>query len=169
MSVKSSIAEDHPYGIATDQPVDAYARKALIASNVGYAMDGFDLMILSFMLPAVIAGLNLTGSQAGSLITWTLIGAVAGGLIVGTLSDRFGRIRVLTWTILLFAIFTGLCAFAQSYWDLLIYRVIAGIGLGGEFGIGMALVTRKRGSASIRIGTCSPIRMQCDRRSGSGS
>ncbi|SPX42852.1 major facilitator superfamily mfs-1 [Haemophilus influenzae] len=46
---------------------------------------------------------------------------------------------LLTWTILLFAVFTGLCALAQGYWDLLIYRTIAGIGLGGEFGIGMAL------------------------------
>jgi len=73
------------------------------------------------------------------LVTWTLIGAVAGGIIFGALSDRYGRVRVLTWTIVLFAVFTGLCALAQGYWDLLIYRTIAGIGLGGEFGIGMAL------------------------------
>ena len=72
-------------------------------------------------------------------MTWTLVGAVLGGLVFGTLSDKFGRVRVLTWTIVLFAVFTGLCAFAQGYWDLLIYRTIAGIGLGGEFGIGMAL------------------------------
>ena len=51
-----------------------------------------------------------------------------------------GRVRVLTWTIVLFAVFTGLCALAQGYWDLLVYRTIAGLGLGGEFGIGMALV-----------------------------
>ena len=50
-----------------------------------------------------------------------------------------GRVRVLTWTIVLFAVFTGLCALAQGYWDLLTYRTVAGIGLGGEFGIGMAL------------------------------
>ena len=58
----------------------------------------------------------------------------------GILADYLGRVRVLTWTILLFAVFTGLCAFAQGYWDLLVYRTIAGLGLGGEFGIGMALV-----------------------------
>jgi len=56
------------------------------------------------------------------------------------LSDYYGRVRVLTWTILLFAVFTGLGALAQGYWDLLVYRTIAGLGLGGEFGIGMALV-----------------------------
>lgn len=119
--------------------VNQYGWKALIGSSVGYAMDGFDLLILGFMLSAISADLSLTPAQSGSLVTWTLIGAVFGGIVFGALSDRYGRVRVLTWTIVLFAVFTGLCALAQGYWDLLIYRTIAGIGLGGEFGIGMAL------------------------------
>lgn len=119
--------------------VNSYGWKALIGSAVGYAMDGFDLLILGFMLSAISADLNLTPAQGGSLVTWTLSGAVFGGILFGALSDKYGRVRVLTWTILLFAVFTGLCAIAQGYWDLLIYRTIAGIGLGGEFGIGMAL------------------------------
>ncbi len=112
--------------------VNSYGWKALIGSAVGYAMDGFDLLILGFMLTAISADLALSPTQAGSLVTWTLIGAVAGGIIFGALSDKYGRVRVLTWTIVLFAVFTGLCAFAQGYWDLLVYRVIAGIGLGGR-------------------------------------
>lgn len=122
-------------------------------------MDGFDLLILGFMLSAISADLHLTPGQAGSLVTWTLIGAVFGGIVFGALSDRYGRIRVLTWTIMLFAIFTGLCAFATGYWDLLIYRTIAGIGLGGEFGIGMALAAeawpakhRARVSSYVALG-----------------
>ena len=133
--------------------------KALAGSAVGYAMDGFDLLILGFMLSAISADLHLTPGQAGSLVTWTLIGAVFGGLFFGMLSDRYGRIRVLTWTIVLFAVFTGLCAFAQGYWDLLVYRTIAGIGLGGEFGIGMALAAeawparhRARVSSYVALG-----------------
>ena len=139
--------------------VGSFPNKALAASAIGYAMDGFDLLILGFMLRAISAELHLTPPQAGSLITWTLIGAVVGGILFGILSDYYGRVRVLTWTILLFAAFTGLCAFAQGYWDLLIYRTIAGLGLGGEFGIGMALVAeawpaqkRARGCTYVALG-----------------
>ncbi len=139
--------------------VSSYGWKALAGSTVGYAMDGFDLLILGFMLPAIIADMHFTPTQAGSLVTWTLVGAVAGGLIFGALSDHYGRIRVLTWTIVLFAVFTGLCAFATGYWDLLIYRTIAGIGLGGEFGIGMALASeawpakhRARATSYVALG-----------------
>src|SRR6202012_1434523 len=136
---------------------DAEARKALWGSALGYAMDGFDLLILGFMLRAISADLHLTPTQAASLVSATLFGAVVGGFLFGMLSDRLGRVRVLTWTIVLFAVFTGMCALAQGYWDLLLYRGIAGLGLGGEFGIGMALVAEawpasKRARASSYVG-----------------
>jgi benzoate transport len=136
-----------------------HALRALVASVLGYAMDGFDLLMLGFLLPAISAELHLSTAQAGSLVTWTLVGAVAGGIVFGLLADRYGRVRVLTWTILLFAVFTGLCALARGYADLLVYRTIAGIGLGGEFGIGMALVAeawpahlRARASSWVGLG-----------------
>jgi MFS family permease len=137
--------------------VDAYARKALVASSLGYAMDGFDLLILSFVLVPLSASLQISRPEAGSLLTWTLIGAVGGGFLAGPLSDRYGRVRVLSWTILLFAGFTGLSALARGYWDLLAFRTIAGIGLGGEFGIGMALAAEawpadKRARATSYVG-----------------
>lgn len=143
----------------SSEPLSRQALQALVASMLGYAMDGFDLLILGFMLPAIAADLHLTPAQSGALVTWTLAGAVAGGVVFGMLSDYFGRVRMLTWTILVFAVFTGLCALAQGYGDLLIYRTIAGIGLGGEFGIGMALVAeawparlRARVSSYVGIG-----------------
>jgi MFS family permease len=142
-----------------EERVSTYGWKALAGSVIGFSMDGFDMLILGFMLPAISAGLALTGTQAGSLVTWTLLGAVAGGIIFGTMSDHFGRIRVLTWTILIFAVFTGLCAFARGYWDLVVYRTIAGLGLGGEYGIGMALAAeawpaskRARASSYVMVG-----------------
>ena len=136
---------------------ESEANKALLGSILGYAMDGFDLLILGFMLRFIASDLGFGPAQGATLVTATLIGAVIGGIVFGILSDRMGRVRVLTWTILLFAVFTGMCALAQGYWDLLIYRTIAGIGLGGEFGIGMALVAEvwpasKRARVSSYVG-----------------
>jgi benzoate transport len=139
--------------------VDRDAIKALIGSALGYAMDGFDLLILGFMLRMITTDLGLSPAQGASLVTATLIGAVLGGILFGMLSDRIGRVRVLTYTIVVFAVFTGLCGLAQGYYDLLIYRTLAGLGLGGEFGIGMALVAeawppsmRARASSYVGLG-----------------
>jgi MFS family permease len=153
-----NVAPDAAITGAEDR-VTPYGWKALAGSVLGFGMDGFDLLILGFMLTAISADLVLTSTQAGSLVTMTLIGAVAGGLVFGPMSDHLGRIRVLTWTILIFALFTGLCAFAWGYWDLLAYRTLAGIGLGGEYGIGMALAAeawpasrRARASSYVAVG-----------------
>jgi MFS family permease len=136
-----------------------YARKALAASAVGYAMDGFDFLILGFVMSAIARDLGLSPTAGASLATFTLIGAVIGGFAFGILADSYGRVRVLSLTILIFAAFTGLSAFAQGYWDLVAYRTIAGLGLGGEFGIGMALVAeawpasqRARASSYVGLG-----------------
>ncbi len=144
---------------STPSEVDAYARRALAASCLGYGTDGFDLLILSFILVPLSATLHLSPPEAGSLVTWTLAGAVVGGFLAGPLSDRYGRVRVLSWTILWFAGFTGLSALSQGYWDILAYRTISGIGLGGEFGIGMALAAeawpaskRARATSYVALG-----------------
>ncbi|MET9293206.1 MFS transporter [Streptomyces sp. NPDC003077] len=137
----------------------AYARKAVVASAVGYGLEGFDLLILSFALSAITAGLHLSSTQAGWLTTITLIGCVVGGLVFGLLSDRFGRIRVLTWSIVVFAVFTGLTALSQDFLQLAACRFVAGAGIGGEFGIGMALAAeafpsrkRARGTSYVGLG-----------------
>src|SRR6185437_13929477 len=146
-----------PQTVQDDGLVTGEAWKAMFGSALGYAMDGFDLLILGFMMRLIAADLHLTPAQGASLVTATLVGAVIGGFVFGMMSDRLGRVRILTWTIVLFAVFTGLCALAQGYYDLLAYRTIAGLGLGGEFGIGMALVAEawpasKRARASSYVG-----------------
>jgi MFS family permease len=152
-----SVAEEIASSDAASAP--SYARKALAASAVGYAMDGFDFLILGFMMGAIARDLGLGATAGASLATFTLIGAVIGGFVFGMLADAYGRVRVLSLTILIFAAFTGLSAFAQGYWDLVAYRTIAGLGLGGEFGIGMALVAeawpasqRARASSYVGLG-----------------
>ncbi|HTZ76927.1 MAG TPA: MFS transporter [Stellaceae bacterium] len=152
----SAVDQTSTADIAASTETGSYARKALLASAVGYAMDGFDLLILGFIMSAIAADLHLSPTAGASLATWTLVGAVAGGVIFGTLSDYVGRVKVLTWTILLFAVFTGFSALAQGYWDLVTYRTIAGLGLGGEFGIGMALAS-EAWPASQRARVCSYV------------
>lgn len=159
MSVSQATAS-----VAADERPSEYAKKALFASATGYAMDGFDLLIIGFMMAAISAELHLSGTQAGSIATWTLDGAVVGGIVFGIMADYVGRVRVLTWTILLFAVFTALCSVATGYWDLAAYRFIAGLGLGGEFGIGMALAAeawpasqRARVSSYVGLGWQSGV------------
>ncbi len=140
-----------------DDTVTPEGRRAVLGAAVGYAMDGFDLLILGFLLGPIAKEMHLVPAQVGALLTFTLVGAVVGGFVFGTLSDHLGRVRVLTWTIVLFAVFTGLCALAQNYGQLIVFRTIAGLGLGGEFGIGMTLAAEawpasKRARASAYVG-----------------
>jgi MFS family permease len=159
------VQEDRPLSVtAEDVKPDKYAIKAVWASAVGYAMDGFDFLILSFALSAITASLALSAAQAGSLATFTLAGAVVGGIIFGILSDYFGRIRLLALTILIFAVFTALTGLSQNYWQISVFRFIAGLGLGGEFGIGMALVAeawpakyRARATSLVGLGWQSGV------------
>ncbi len=137
-------------------PSPAPARKALLAATLGYAMDGFDLLILGFLLDPIAQDFGVSRVAASALVSWTLFGALIGGVIFGVMSDHFGRVRVLTWSILVFAGFTGLCALAQNYDQLLIYRTLAGLGLGGEFGLGMALVAESWPPAQ-RARACSYV------------
>ncbi|GGB32023.1 MFS transporter [Virgibacillus dakarensis] len=136
-----------------------YQWQTLWASGVGYMLDGLDLMVLSFTLPLIIAGLSLSTVEGGALSTITMLGAVVGGIIFGILADIYGRVRVFSWTVLIFSIFTGLCALAVGFWDFAAYRFLAGLGLGGEFGIGMTLVTetwpkkkRSRATSGVAVG-----------------
>lgn len=142
---------------AAEEQVTSYGRKAVLGATLGYAMDGYDLQILGFALPAITVSLGLSTTQAGLLATITLIGTVTGALFFGALADRFGRVKILTYSILLFAIFTALTALSTGIVEMSVFRFIAGMGIGGEFGIGMALAAEsfpalKRARATSMVG-----------------
>lgn len=124
-----------------DNTSSKYRWKVFSASVMGYAMDGLDMLILSFVMAAVMSTFGLSLAEGGFVATITLFGAVLGGYVFGILADYIGRVKVFSLTILIFSVFTGLTAFASSLTELNIYRFLAGLGLGGEFGIGMTLVT----------------------------
>lgn len=133
--------------------------KIMWASIIGYAMDGLDVLILSFAMAAIVSEFGLTLGEGGMIDTYTLIGTVLGGYIFGIFADWWGRVHTFSLTIIIFSIFTGACAFADNAVHLDILRFLAGLGLGGEYGIGMTLVSetwpgakRARATAGVAMG-----------------
>jgi MFS family permease len=110
-------------------------RRTLYAGIGGYAVDAFDFMIYSFLIPTLIATWGMTKSEAGMIATSSLISSAIGGWIAGILADRYGRVRVLQWTIATFAVFTCLSGFTHSFGQLLVTRTLQGIGFGGEWSV----------------------------------
>lgn len=133
--------------------------KVMWASIIGYAMDGLDVLILSFAMAAIVSEFGLTLGEGGLIATYTLIGTVLGGYLFGIFADYYGRVHTFSLTIIIFSIFTGACAFADNVTHLNILRFLAGLGLGGEYGIGMTLVSetwpaakRARATAGVAMG-----------------
>lgn len=131
---------------SSDGPVGWYGelapgeKRTFWACFGGWALNSFDFFIFTFALPAIVVALDMTREQAGMITTWTLIASALGGWVAGMLADRYGRVRVLQVTILWFAVFGLLCAFAQDYWQLLACRALMGLGLGGEWAVGAVLL-----------------------------
>ena len=115
-------------------------RSTFIATFGGWALDGMDVMVYSFVIPSLIAAWHITKGEAGMLGTAALLISAAGGWLAGLLADRFGRTRVLQLTILWFAVFTFLSGFTNNFWQLLITRGCQGLGFGGEWAVGSVLM-----------------------------
>jgi MFS family permease len=127
-------------------------RRTLLAGFLGYGLDGFDFMIYTFLIPTLLAAFRMSNAQAGYIASAALATSAIGGWGAGVLADRFGRVRVLQWTVVWFALFTFMCGFTQSYGSLLVTRALQGFGFGGEWAVGSVLVAetieaRHRGKA----------------------
>jgi MFS family permease len=120
---------------------DRTARRALVAASLGWMLDAFDVMLYALVLGAVRADLNLSGEVAGGLQSLTLLSSAAGGFIFGVLADRWGRTRALMLSVLISSLFTAACGLAQTALQLAIFRIFLGIGMGGEWASGAALVS----------------------------
>ena len=115
-------------------------RRAFWSCFGGWALDAFDVQVYSFTIPTLIAIWGISNTQAGQLGTVTLLLSAFGGWIAGVLSDRYGRVRMLQVTILVFAIFTFLSGFAQNFGQLFVCRALQGLGFGGEWAAGSVLI-----------------------------
>lgn len=125
-------------------------RRAFLGAFGGYGLDSFDYQTLPFGLAAITAYFGISSGEAGLLSTTTLVVSAIGGIGAGVLADRIGRVRTLQLTIAMYTVFTVLCGFAPNFETLLIFRGLQGLGFGGEWAVGAALVaeycaTRYRG------------------------
>ena len=138
------------------------ARKALVAASLGWLLDAFDVMLYALILTAVIQDLDLSRETGGLMASLTLGASAIGGLIFGVVADKLGRTRALNLSILLYSVFTFACGFAQNVWQFAIFRVLLGIGMGGEWASGATLVSetwpeKHRGKALGIMQSCWAI------------
>jgi MFS family permease len=123
--------------------LDAGERHTLIATFAGWMLDGMDVMVYSFVLPSLVLLWHISKGQAGLLGTSALLLSSLGGWLAGLAADRWGRVRVLKWTIVWFALFTFLSGFTNTFQQLFIVRGIQGLGFGGEWAVGAILIAEK--------------------------
>jgi MFS family permease len=128
------------------------ARRSLLAASLGWALDGFDIMLYALVVSALLRELAITTTVAGLLGSLTLVASGIGGILFGIVADRLGRRPALIGSVLVYSVFTAACGLAQSIWQLGVFRFLLGLGMGGEWTSGAALVSetwpdRHRGKA----------------------
>ncbi len=117
---------------------EMYATLALVVA--GWAFDAFDLMVLSFALRPIGLEFGLTEFWKGLIFALQLVGTGIGGALFGVLADHVGRKRTLVTVITLYSLTTGLTAFARNLAEVSLLRFLAGLGLGGEWGVGVSIL-----------------------------
>ena len=116
-------------------------QKWVMASTAaGFSLENMDIMFLSFALAPIIAELHISSAAAGWIGSITNLGMLAGGAIFGLVGDRIGRVKTFTYTIFIFAFATAAMFFAHTLPMIYTMRFLAGIGAGGEYGVGIALI-----------------------------
>ncbi len=122
------------------QRVTPAERKSLIAGGLGWMLDAMDVMLYSLVLVELVHHFDMSKSQAGFLNSLTLFASAIGGLLFGFLADRIGRTRALMASILVYSLASGACGLSTSIPMLAVFRFILGLGMGGEWTTGAALI-----------------------------
>lgn len=113
-------------------PLSKVHKRIFLLTAGGYLFDAYDIVLLSFVMPALAADLHLSAPQIGLVFSATFAGMFAGALLGGIAADYFGRLRVFKYTLLLFSATTAATGLVHSFEMLLALRFITGLGLGGE-------------------------------------
>ena len=116
-------------------------RKVLISAAAGIGLENMDIMFLSFSMASIIATFGISGTQAGWIGTITNFGMLLGGIVFGMLADKIGRVKVFSYTVIIFSVASALMFFASNIYLVYLFRFIAGVGAGSEYGACMSLVS----------------------------
>jgi MFS family permease len=127
-------------GLAMPSQVTTAERRSLIAGGLGWMLDSMDVMLYSMVLTTLMSDLGMGKTTAGFLNSLTLLSSALGGIAFGFLADRIGRVRSMTISILVYSLASGACGLSTSVTQLGICRFFLGLGLGGEWGTGAALI-----------------------------
>jgi MFS family permease len=119
---------------------DGRTRRVFWTCAAGWAMDSADSTVYQYLIPLLSAALGMTLVQATGIASVNFFAAAIGGWTGGMLCDRFGRARVLQFTILWFSFFSFASGFVQDYHQLLAVRILQGLGFGAEWAVGAVLL-----------------------------
>lgn len=115
--------------------------KALTSIMFGHLSDGLDLVIISFLLLPLSAYFHTSTTIVALAVTTSLVFSAPGGILFGWIADRFGRKTGLILSVMIFGVSSLGTAFSQNLTELFIARAVLGLGIGGEWGVGMAQIT----------------------------
>jgi len=127
-------------GLEWPQYVTEAERRSLVAGGLGWMLDAMDVMLYSMVLSHLMRDLGMGKGTAGLLNSLTLLASAIGGLLFGFLADRVGRTRSLMLSILVYSVASGACGLSRTIEQLAILRFILGLGMGGEWTTGAALI-----------------------------
>ena len=121
-------------------PVPRRAWQALFAAQLGWMLDAMDFLLFTYAVIPIRDEFHLTNDRMGALTSVALIASAFGGMVFGHFADRIGRVRAMTFSILLYSFATAGLASSSGLVTLIFWRVLVGFGMGGEWSCGAVLV-----------------------------
>jgi MFS family permease len=140
------------FGLEWPAQVSPAQKRSLVAGGLGWMLDAMDVMLYSMVLAELLVHLGISKPQAGFLNSLTLAASAVGGIAFGVVADRVGRTRALMASILVYSVASFACGLSQTLTQLAACRLVLGLGMGGEWTTGAALIAetwppRHRGKA----------------------